>query len=372
MQDTIGIYVHLPFCSSKCPYCDFFTIPYDLKIINKYTKKCIEELSYYANNKYIVDTIYFGGGTPSLMVDQVIEILNKIYNVYKIYNDPEITIELNPCSSNYSKLEKLKKAGINRLSIGVQSYNKSELIMLGRKHSIDQVHNIINNAKVLEFNNISVDIIIGLPNQTLNDLTNTLSFIENININHVSMYLLKIEESTNFYFNRMYDYLPCDEQITDLYLYACRKLEHMGFAQYEISNFAKHNLMSKHNLKYWQQKKYLGIGASAHSFLNNTRFHNIENIKNYLENNLKSNIVIDEYNPNKLHEYIIFNLRLKFGINIDELITKYKVNPNEEFYDLLKTLLVHNLIEINNSVFCLTKKGMLISNYIINKIIEKC
>ncbi len=317
-------------------------------------------MNIYKKMELQVNTIYFGGGTPSLLNANHIErLILAVKNNFKLYRHSEITIEINPNTLNKSKLISLKYMGVNRLSFGVQSFNDSELNMLGRTHTAQESINIIELAKNLKFENISIDIMIGIPGQTFKSLNHTLSIVEKLNIQHLSLYQLKIEKGTPFY-NNTPSSIANDDVISYFYMAACKKLESIGLKQYEISNFAKNGKKSEHNLKYWTLKNYLGFGPSAHSFFKGIRFYNIPNLDAYMLNPSKSTIT----EPTDIKfEWFILSLRLNCGVKIDELKRKNFWTPNFEFK--IKKLEKEKIIYIKNNNISLTLKGMLLQNSVI-------
>lgn len=362
-MDKIGIYIHIPFCAKKCPYCDFYSCNYSKNIAERYTDSVINEIKHFKDG-LSADTVYFGGGTPSLISENLIgKILNALNNKFFL-DDPEITIEVNPCTVNSQKLYEYRKMGINRLSVGVQSANDDELIFLGRKHNFEKAVKVINAAHCEGFKNISCDIMTGLPKQNFKKLLYTIEEITALPVTHISSYILKIEENTPFNTKHIIDSLPDDDYIAELYLFMVEKLISAGFSQYEISNFSKTDFESKHNLKYWRCKEYIGFGSSAHSFYNGKRFFNPHDLDKYIANNGKIEKVITEENPASDSEKIMLGLRLSEGINAANFpMLKEKI--------LKKAMLLESagFIRINGTRISLTPKGFLVSNSIINELI---
>lgn len=355
----LGIYIHIPFCIKKCPYCNFYSTSICKYDVNRYINAILNHINIYKKTDSRVNTLYFGGGTPSLLNTKHIEkLILAVETNFKLHNQSEITIEINPNTLNRNKLLNLKDMGINRLSFGVQSFNDNELNMLGRTHTAAEAFNIIELAKNLGFENISIDIMIGIPGQTIESLNNTLSIIERLNIQHLSLYQLKIEKGTPFY-NNTPNSIADDDVVSYFYIVACKKLEGMGLKQYEISNFAKRGKQSKHNLKYWTLQDYLGFGPSAHSFFKGTRFYNIPNLDIYMSNPTKT---IKE--PTDINfEWFILSLRLNSGISIYELKCRNFWTKNFEFK--IKKLEKEKIIVVKNNKISLTLKGMLLQNSVI-------
>lgn len=355
----LGIYIHVPFCARKCPYCDFYSCSYNLTTAEKYTDSIIRDIKELPDSIY-ADTVYFGGGTPSLLSAHM---LNKILDAltHKCHiTDPEITLEVNPCTVTQEKLFQYSKIGINRLSFGVQSVHNDELKFLGRMHSWEKAKKMINSAQNIGFKNISCDIMIGLPGQTIEKLKSTIHKITELSVTHISSYILKIEENTPFNKPEIINVLPDDDHISDLYLFMVEELTKLGYNQYEISNFSKIGFESKHNLKYWKCQEYIGLGPSSHSYFNGIRYFVPADFNKYL--NGAEKIITDE-NPGSDDEKIMLGLRLTDGININDF-------PHKKALFLKKAKLLQklNLIEIDNNFIKLTPKGFLVSNSIINEI----
>lgn len=363
----IGLYVHMPFCKAKCPYCDFYSIPvsknsgiYSNKNIEKtvfvYTEAVIRNLEAY-NERF--DTVFFGGGTPSLHCWSVSSILSKT----RFSDRAEITVEANPGDTSTQGLIMLRDSGVNRLSFGIQSFSNNELVALGRRHTAEDANNVIRVANELGFNNISADIMLGIPNQTPESLKRTIKVINSLPITHISAYMLKVEKNTPFAKTDLI--LPDDEKTALLYLTAVEALEASGFKQYEISNFAKSGFECKHNLKYWESEEYLGIGASAHSYYDGARFAVPRDIKAFISSE-KQPLEITEANPRTFEEYAMLKLRLTDGLTFKECeifgIDKEKIMKRTSFIPA-------EYINVTGKGISLTKNGFLLSNKIIERLI---
>ncbi len=369
---TLGIYIHVPFCIKKCPYCDFYSVRFDDVLSQKYVKKVCEEIKNFsadAYGNYRVDTIYFGGGTPSLLsCSQISEIFNTIIKNFKT-NLSEVTIEVNPNLANVDKnfyFKELKSVGINRVSLGAQSFNDSELKMLKRSHTNFDTLNCVQSMRSAGISNISIDLIVGISHQTLREIENSIKFLKILEVPHVSTYLLEIKKGTEFFKNQANLFLPKDDEIVNLYKYVCLELKKIGYNHYEISNFAKKNFESKHNLKYWDYKDYVGFGPNAHSFINGRRFHYEPNLENFLS---KPNKIFDD-DENFLEVYIALQLRKSEGLTNKNFEKMFHTKiPKKYFTNALK-LNAPNLLKINkNSSISLTEEGFLVSNLLIEKIL---
>ena len=355
---SLGLYFHIPFCERKCCYCDFYSTAYNEKLKEEYVNAILKEVEEKACN-VIVDSIYFGGGTPSLLgVKDFEKILATIYRFFNISSFAEISIEVNPDTISYEKLKSLKECGINRISFGVQSFNDYELKRLGRTHNAYIARKYILLAKKAGFNNISIDLMIGISGQTKESLIKTLNIATKLPLTHISIYQLKIEKNTVFYIKRPTD-LPSDDFVAEFYETCVNLLKEANFLQYEISNFAKKGFSCKHNLKYWTLKEYLGFGAAAHSFYKNKRFFHKSSIKEYIKNPFKTEKEEVELD----YEWFILKLRLNEGINITDLKLKKFYVPY--FVERAKLLKEKGLIEIKDGILKLSLKGMLLQNSII-------
>ena len=271
MEKKLGVYIHIPFCASKCAYCDFYSLADCEKLMPKYHSALIEHIraSTVQLQEYFVDTVYFGGGTPSFYgARKLMEIFNELKRCGLVYKTAEVTVECNPDSMKRRDLSILLEAGVNRLSIGVQSANDDILKIIGRRHNWLQAETAMKNARIEGFENVSLDLIYGLPSQTKTDWADTLAKAIALKPEHISCYGLKLEKGTPMYSYKDSPFLPDDDEQADMYLYAVETLERFGYRQYEISNFAQRGKESRHNLNYWHLRDYIGFGPGAHSFLN--------------------------------------------------------------------------------------------------------
>lgn len=372
MKD-IGIYVHIPFCKSKCFYCDFTSFANCEEIINEYIQCLKLELIKKADLKYNVNTIYIGGGTPSYINAKYIEeIINTVKTHYNVIDNAEITIEVNPGSADKRKLERYYQAGINRLSVGLQTSNNKILKLIGRIHTYEQYVKTVQLAKKTGFTNINSDIIIGLPEQTIYDVEDTINKLLELDLTHISIYSLIIEENTKIekMINDGMVKLPDEEIERYMYWFAKRKLEKNGYIHYEISNFSKPGYMSKHNMDCWKQKEYLGFGVSASSYENKKRYSNTNSIKKYIKNinmnKLENNINVEEKQTisDQRNEYMILGLRKLSGINIDEFVKKFSRSPLVIYRKQIENLLAKDLITIDINSIKLSKKGLDFANIV--------
>jgi len=358
----LGIYIHIPFCAKKCPYCDFFSCSYSKSKAYEYTKAVVRDIENFNGVAY-ADTVYFGGGTPSLIPSEYIsEILSAVKHKFRL-SDPEITIEVNPCTVNRQKLSEYFNMGINRLSVGVQSANDTELKLLGRTHTFEKAVEVIQTAKETGFKNISADLMIGLPYQTFNSLEYSVEKLAKLPLTHISNYILKIESNTPFDNPDFIKQIPDDDFVSDMYLYMVKLLSEYGFKQYEISNFSKKGFESRHNLKYWQCLEYIGFGPSAHSFYQNTRYCYSSSLDEYTSQTPQKNVT-DE-NAGNDNEKIMLALRLTSGINLNDF-------PQKKDAILKKAKLFEKakLLNIDGDNISLSPEGFLLSNMIIGELTE--
>ena len=381
---NIGIYIHIPFCKKKCEYCDFKSYAGKEKLIDDYIKCLKYELKEvgdgnkldYENNLdklAIIKTIYIGGGTPSLIDSRYInEILEIVKQNYTLDDDLEITIEVNPGTVNEEKLEQYKKSGINRLSIGLQSTHDRLLKKIGRIHSYDDFFNTFKLARKVGFQNINVDLMLGLPEQSIEDLKLSIEEIIKLNPEHISVYSLIIEEGTPFYKKLEANELelPKDEVERKMYWSVKKELEKSGYTHYEISNFAKKGYESKHNLACWNQEEYIGFGIAAHSYTNNVRYSNIDDIEQYIKN-FETNKEIDNFvfhekqnKESKMKEFMMLGLRKINGISIEEFKNRFALNPIFVYRKELEKLVDEQLIEIDGNIIKLTNKGLDLANLV--------
>ena len=339
-----GLYFHIPFCKSKCPYCDFYSVKFDEASAQQYVQEICDEIKQYQG---IFDTVYFGGGTPSILPPELIgKILDCARAQFEISDDAEITVECNPSKDLSEDFKKYASYGVNRISVGMQSAVDSERFALGRVAGKNEVERTINYARQSGIENISLDLMLGTPKQTIESLDYSFDFIKSVGVPHVSAYMLKIEEGTKFFQMRDRLVLPDDDTVGEMYLKTVDTLASFGIKQYEISNFAVPGFESRHNTKYWTLTPYLGIGKSAHSFWGGKRF--------FYDREWNK---IDDGTGGDKEEQIMLGLRLAKGID--------KSLVDRDFAEFVKMGYVADLGER----IALTPKGMLVSNTIINYII---
>ena len=361
----IGLYIHIPFCKRKCPYCDFFSIKMNDEEMNRYVDKVIERFDKYCNDDIVLDTVYFGGGTPSTLgTERIAKILNVINDKFTVDKNAEITMEMNPTSKELIDFTVLKECGLNRLSIGMQSAVESEMKLLGRTHSQEDVINTVNQAKKSGIDNISLDLIIGVPTQTKESLKYSMDFCKSLGVKHISAYILKIEEGTKFYTIKDSLNMPSDDEQAEMYMYVSEYLGSIGYSQYEISNYSLEGFESKHNTKYWRCEEYIGIGPSAHSFYNGERFYYNRSFEEFYNDKTNFDCI-----GGTEEEFIMLNLRLKRGLIFKEYEEKYNKKFPEEIIKKAKILEKAGLLTVDKEKVSLNRKGYLVSNAIICELI---
>lgn len=379
----IGIYLHIPFCKSKCYYCDFISYCNEEYNINSYIECMQKEIEIKAselykfaknnNENFEIDTIYIGGGTPSFIKEEyIIKLVSDVKKYFSVDKECEITIEVNPDTASLEKLVEYKKVGINRISIGLQTTKNELLKEIGRIHNYEKFKDSYNNIKSAGFTNINVDLMIGMPNQNIKDVEKSIQEVIKLAPSHISVYSLIIEEGTKLFEknNNGELHLPDENLEREMYWKVKEKLEKEGFIHYEISNFAKKGKSSKHNCNCWNQNEYLGIGVAAHSFFNSIRFSNTINVEEYIkniqENSIQKNQTIHEILSleEKQKEFMILGLRKLEGIQIRKFKEKFGQNPIYIFRNQINKLQNQDLIQIDGDFIRLTNKGLDLANIV--------
>lgn len=378
----LGIYLHIPFCLSKCRYCDFYSIPgASEELKDKYVSALAAHMSEYSiqTKEYTVDSIYFGGGTPSLLSEKQLKFLiRKIHGFFRIQKGCEISMEVNPKTADFAKLKMLRRAGINRLSIGVQSFDDKDLTVCGRAHSADDAYEIINSARAAKFDNISLDLMFGLPGQSLQTVVDNINTASSLGAEHISLYGLKVEEGTPFWLDRYNLVFPDEEEERSMYFNALGLLSKSGLRQYEISNFAKKGRICRHNYKYWNCDEYLGFGPAAHSYFAGKRFSLKKDINLYIDSfnpeKIASAELVDEYidipYSSRVAEYVMLRFRLNAGINLDLFRKKFGRDFEEIYLDKIIPYIRSGHIKKTSKGYAFTPEGMYVSNYILSRIVD--
>lgn len=376
-KKPLGIYIHVPFCRSKCQYCDFYSLTVkDDRLLDAYTSamcKHIREAGALAPS-YRVDTIYFGGGTPTFFgSDGMADLLNAVRRGFDVASDAEITFEANPDSVSDRLLRRLRAEGFNRVSLGIQTDNDETLKKLGRPHNYEQAVSAVRRIRKAGFKNLSIDLMYGLPGQTLESWEETLENVLKLNPEHMSCYGLKVEPNTPLYEYRELCHLPDDDEQADMYLSAVDILSNKGYRQYEISNFAKKGLVSRHNLKYWNTDEYLGFGPDASSDFAGKRFKMVRNLTAYIDGIRRGGQVaedIQEIPPReRAGEYLMMRLRTTVGIQRDEYEKQFLL-PFAPLEECLERCVQERLAaRTADGRYYLTPRGFLVSNSIISDLL---
>ena len=373
----LGLYIHIPFCRSKCDYCDFYSLVGREDRMDAYQKALLAHLAETAPSArgYQVDTVYFGGGTPSFYGEKRLrELLKAIKKRYAMAPDAEITLEANPDSVNLKMLTHLRRAGFNRISLGVQSACDRELESLHRPHTFQQAKTAVEWARKAKLKNLSLDLIYGLPGQTMEAWKDTVEEVLALNPEHLSCYGLKVEEGTPLAGRvERGERLPSDDNQADMYLWTVDRLSAAGYHQYEISNFAKKGKESRHNLRYWLMREYIGFGPGAHSDFGGRRYSFLRDLDGYVDGVLKGGRIIDESDliPQRERggEYLMLGLRTSRGIEEWEYRRQYFMNfdPLEAKLELYEA---RGWAERKDRRWRLTPKGFLVSNQLIGELLE--
>ena len=394
----LELYVHIPFCVKKCAYCDFLSFCCEESIQLAYADALIREIEFYASRmqEYFVTTIFVGGGTPTLLhEDKMVEILNTIFKFFHVATDAEITIECNPGTVTKEKLEKYHKAGVNRLSIGLQSTDNEELRNLGRIHTYEQFLNTFGMARRVGFTNINVDLMSGIPYQTTEKFIQTLKKVVNLKPNHISAYSLIVEEGTPFYDKYKVDLalqeagkptqaLPTEDEVYRITKLTQQYLKQAGYEQYEISNFARPGFACAHNIGYWTRENYLGMGLGAASLLNDVRYTNETDLDTYIHATEAIQLVPYEqadghieYGTNlhmevgtvfrkaQMEEFMFLGLRQTEGVTRQQFQEKFGISIEAMYKDKMEQLKMEGLLEVHGGQIALTENGQDLSNYVL-------
>ena len=389
----LGLYIHIPFCASKCGYCDFYSVKADEKTQNAYTEALLMQLKEYSlpakNN--MIDSVFIGGGTPTCIgTDRLLKIIKNIKSLFSLSKNTEFTLETNPKTADLKGLKALYKSGVNRLSIGMQSSNDRELKLLSRIHSFGDFEECYGAARAAGFENVNVDIMYGIPAQTPGSFFETLKKTVLLKPEHISVYGLKIEPGTLFYKHQkdLLLYLPSEEEERGMYFLCRGFLEKNGYLQYEISNFSVKGRQCRHNLKYWTCSEYLGLGTGAHSYFAGCRFSFKKDIKEYIKNFNHNETTLEQadifdyekYNlfdehtkisPNeRIGEYIMLAMRLNAGISKNKFSQLFHKDFDGAYYKKLEPFIESGHIVKTSAGYAFSPEGMFVSNYILGRIID--
>ena len=362
-----GIYIHIPFCNTKCPYCDFYSFKADENQKDSYLKAVLHCLEEYKDKiTDTVDTVYFGGGTPSVFGgERISEIINHIKENYSLCDNAEITVECNPSSVTGEFIHRIKNAGVNRVSMGMQSAVATERLALGRQSDTDKISRCISLLKNEGIDNISLDLMLGVPGQTMESLDESIDFLLSSSVKHISAYMLKVEEGTPYHTYRNSLNLPDEDTVCEMYLHTVKRLREMGYGQYEVSNFCLHGYESRHNLRYWHCEEYLGIGPSAHSFLNGRRFYFDRDFNSFITDPTP----IPDGEGGSEEEYIMLCLRLNEGLSDKKYYERFGKHIDRKVFQRAEDFEKMGLLTIENDTIRLNEEGFLLSNTIIGELI---
>ena len=363
---SLGLYIHIPFCKAKCIYCDFYSLPRSEERMEDYVSALVRQLGIWSarTSEYFVDTVYFGGGTPSYLgPGRLCRILDAVLQNYRVLPDAEITLEANPDSAqNTAALRQLRQAGFNRISLGMQSADDAELRRIGRIHTHAETVRAVENARAAGFDNLSLDLIYGLPEQTMAHWQKNLDDAAALAPEHLSCYGLKVEEGTPLFAQRGRFTLPDDDVQADLYLYAADFLARHGYEQYEISNFCRPGRESRHNSRYWAMREYLGLGPGAHSDFGGERFAFTRDLNDFLSGAPSLSEQASPSPREREEERVMLSLRTSRGIAADSL-------PDAAL-SVLRECEAHGLARRAGGSYALTPRGFLVSNAIIVDILD--
>lgn len=370
----LGIYLHIPFCRSKCLYCDFCSIPHpESDVIERYVEALCRDLERRAQDcrHHAVDSVFFGGGTPSLLPPELLlRVLDTLVRCYHVSADAEITLECNPATANAVALERLRRGGFNRLSIGLQSTHANELCALGRIHSFADFERTLSDARRAGFSNVSADLMSGIPLQTVESYLQSIERLAALGPEHISAYGLSIEEGTPFFKSRDRLELPDEEAAREMYFRGIDCLQANGYAQYEISNFAKPGYESRHNLKYWSCDEYLGFGVAAYSDFGGDRFGNSRDLSAYIEGRP---IECERETPSlseRKNEYVMLRMRLRAGISASAFAARFGDSLADSFGNRLLGYEKQGLVCRVGDAIAFTPRGFYLSNAILSEVLD--
>ena len=370
----LGLYIHIPFCRTKCLYCDFCSfVSRDDGERERYVDALLCEIHERGTDKYAVDTVYFGGGTPSLLSSQPIgRILSAVRENFKLTDDVEITLECNPMThldDGKEYFSAIHRLGVNRLSLGVQSALDSELKLIGRRHTFEEAKRTFSCARESGFDNISIDLMFGIPSQTVKSLDYSLDEFISLGAEHISIYSLQLEEGTPLHRMQSRYEIADDDAVADMYAAINQKMKGAGYIHYEISNFAKDGKESRHNSKYWRLDEYLGLGLAAHSDFGGERSENTCDLSDYLEGKyyLSGNEI---GKAEREVEFLMLGLRMSEGISKSEFFERFKIDFDEKYGEKVKNLAKLDFVSDSPEKFALTEKGFAVSNMILSQILD--
>lgn len=376
----LGLYVHIPFCASKCAYCDFYSfVPQDEAEQKRYVSALQLQMEDWASacRDYAVDSVFIGGGTPTVLPPKLLHrVIDSLWRYFPLTDDVEITVEANPATVDLRDLRKLHRAGVNRLSMGLQSVHDRELSVLGRIHTREEFEQSFSDARDAGFDNINIDLMYGIPNQTASSFIKSLNVASLLGPEHISVYGLKIEEGTPFHAMRDELLLPDEDTEYSMYMQCVEYLASRGYAQYEISNFARPGFRCRHNLKYWQCGEYLGLGVAAHSDFGGERFSALRDVGVYIDGlelvgqadtiwEDRCEIPEDE----RMSEFVMLGMRLSDGVSCAEFEDRFGCGLDAYCGEKLKAYIPDGFVTFDGDRYAFTAKGMYVSNYILSSVL---
>ena len=380
-RNRLGVYIHVPFCRQKCAYCDFFSfVPNNPEVMERYVNALLLHMQSYKTGAkdYLVDTVFVGGGTPTALPPELLlKLIRAVRQKFSLTKGAEFTVEANPATVDTPLLKRLRRAGVNRLSMGLQSANNDELAALSRVHRREDFEASFRAARRARIENINVDLMFGIPYQTKKSLMRTLRYVVHLGPEHISLYDLILEPGTPLFKRRDSLPFPTDDEEADMYLTAVDFLAQNGYAQYEVSNFARPGYQCLHNLKYWNCEEYLGLGVSAHSYFRDSRFSFIRNLDRYM-NGLEiptSRIKLTDENDvisprERIGEYIMLRFRLTAGLSDREFTRRFGFSFTQVYGKKMERYVRGGFATFADGVYALTPQGMFVSNYILSDILD--
>jgi len=380
-KKSLGLYLHIPFCQSKCAYCDFYSLPSQSpETMERYVNALIAHMQSYrkGTKDYFVDSVFIGGGTPTALPPELLlRLIRALKRNFSITRGAEFTVEANPATVTASSLARLRRHGVNRLSMGLQSANNNELAALSRIHTRQDFELSFRAARRARIENINVDLMFGIPYQNMRSFMKTLRWLVHLGPDHISLYDLILEPGTRLYAQRGSLPFPSEDEEADMYLTAVEFLAQNGYAQYEISNFARPGAMCRHNLKYWNCEEYLGLGPAAHSFFRGNRFSFVRDAETYMQGVEvpSSKVRITDQNDavspkERLGEYIMLRFRLAAGLDSRDFARRFGVSFEGRYGKKMTPYIEHGYATLKDGVYALTPRGMFVSNYILSDLLE--
>ncbi|OKP97247.1 radical SAM family heme chaperone HemW [Paenibacillus sp. P46E] len=373
-----AVYIHIPFCTNKCFYCDFNSYVLKDQPVMDYLQALDREMELTVKNTPpgVIKTIFVGGGTPTVLKpDEMAYFLKSVRTHFPQWDENiEFSMEANPGTTDQDKLAVMKEGGVNRVSFGVQAFQNELLSGIGRIHNVDDVYRSLENARSVGLHNLSVDLMFGLPNQTVDMLRESISKALELNLPHYSIYSLKVEENTLFHtlFNKNKLPLPSEEDELEMYLLLMSTMEAAGYGQYEISNFAKPGMESRHNITYWRNEDYYGLGAGAHGYVKRQRHMNIKGVNPYIESSLKGLPRLDSFRVSEqeaMEDFMMVGLRMREGVSDQAFQAQFGKSLQDIFEGSLNKMLTAGLLEQDGDIYRLSKQGILFGNDVFGEFV---